>query len=208
MPAIRAALDTLIDQLMKREWQRDDGIKLRIDKLNIDANWGKSTDTVFDACRESPHVQQLRPCHGKRLRVTAKPMAQWKAAAGEMNGDHWFRRTGKRGLRYLTVDTNYWKTFVHDGLLLMPEERHSISLFNAPPHVHRMLADHLTAESRQRPKSEDGRVVDIWTEKLGTENHLFDTVVGCAVAASELGIRQLDAEPIRRQRRSKKATYL
>lgn len=209
MAGVRAALDKLINQLMSRKFIRDDGVSMQIDKLCVDANWGESTDTVFDACRESVYAQQLRPCHGKGMTVTSKPMAQWKAGEGETNGDHWFRRAGKRGLRYLTTDVNYWKTFVHNGLNLMPEERHSISLFKAQPHQHRMLADHLTSETRQRPKAPDGRTVDIWSPKPGTENHLFDVIVHCAVGASELGVKLTDEVKQKRPARTKpiEATY-
>lgn len=208
MAGVRAALDKLIAQLMGRKFQRDGGVSMQIDKLCIDANWGESTDTVFDACRESVHAQQLRPCHGKGMTVTSKPMAQWKAGAGETNGEHWFRRAGKRGLRYLTTDVNYWKTFIHNGLNLMPEERHSISLFKAPSHQHRMLADHLTAETRQRPKAPDGRTVDIWSPKPGAENHLFDCIVHCAVGASEIGVKLSDIERVSMPRKPKKTVYL
>lgn len=208
MAGVRAALDKLIVQLMTRKFQSDAGVAMQIEKLTVDANWGESTDTVFDACRESPHMQQLRPCHGRGLTVTAKPMSQWKAGGGETNGDHWFRRPGKRGMRYLLTDVNYWKTFVHNGLNLMPEERHSISLCHDQPHRHRLLADHLTSETRQRPKAQDGRTVDIWEKIVGRENHFFDTLVHCAVGASEIGVKMVDTPKPIKPRQPKKATYL
>ena len=208
MAAVRAGLDSLVNDLMTRQFVRDDGAPMKIEKLCIDANWGESTDTVFDACRESPHAQLLRPTHGKGFKVTERPMVQWKAAAGETSGFHWFRRTGRRGIRYLMVDVNFWKTFVHNGLNLMPEEKHSISLFAAPPHEHRMLADHLTSETRQRPRTEDNRTVDLWSLKPGAENHRFDTFVLCAVGASEIGVTLSDAERTKRPKRTIKATYL
>lgn len=194
MPAVRVALDTLISTLMTKQWKTDEGTtQLRIDRLGVDANWGQSTNTVFAACRESPHSQHLRPCHGKGLKVTAAPMATWKTAEGQVNGGNWFRAV-KRGIRYLTIDTNHWKTFVHNGLNLFPQESHSISLFKAEPHELRMLVEHLTAEISKQPKNPDGRTVEVWEKMPGRENHLFDGLVGNAVMASELGI-SLEAKP-------------
>lgn len=202
LPAIRAGLDQLIETLMSRKFDRE-GTSMKIDKLGIDANWGESTETVYAAIRESVYVQYIRPTHGKGLTVTANPMAQWPVKEGEYNDGHWIRHNaGRRGLRWTQIDTNYWKTFIHNALNLFPEERHSISLFKAPSHIHRMLADHLTSATRQRPRAEDGRKVDIWIKNPGADNHLFDTLVGNAVMASELGVTLADIDrPQRRRRR-------
>ncbi|MBS0207223.1 MAG: phage terminase large subunit family protein [Planctomycetes bacterium] len=188
MAAVRAGLDTLISRLMSRVFVRPDKLPMRVERLCVDANWGESTDHVYDACRESPFAQLLRPTHGKGFSVRERPMSQWKAQAGETAGFHWFKRVGKRAIRYLVKDSNFWKTFVHNGLLLQPEEPHSISLFHAMPHEHRLLADHLTSEVRHRPKTEDGRTVDQFVLIPGRENHWLDTLVDCAVGASELGV--------------------
>lgn len=190
MPAIRAGLDWLINWLMTREFRCDDGNRfMKVERLCVDANWGESTETVYAACRESQFSQLIRPTHGKGFKVTERPMNLWKEADGEKNGGRWFRRVGKRGVRYLTIDTNWMKTFAHNGLLLMPEEDHSISLFDAADHEHQMLAEHLAeSETRHRPRAEDGRTVDIWTPNPGHENHRFDTLVGCITGASELGV--------------------
>lgn len=190
LPAVRAGLDPLIAKIMNRKFKRADGVEMRVERLLIDANWGQSTDTVYDACRESDFAQNLRPAHGKGLKVTDKPMATWKVGQGETNGLHWIRKTN-RGVRFLTIDTNYQKTFVHNGLNLKPEEDHSISIFKAEPHEHRMLFDHLTSETRKRPKTEDGRTVDLWFQTPSKENHRFDNLVQCAVGADELGVKML-----------------
>jgi hypothetical protein len=63
-----------------------------------------------------------------------------------------------------------------------------LSLFGHDRERHRLLAEHLTAEYRVRTEGR-GRVVDEWRLKPdGPDNHWFDGVVGCAVAASVLGV--------------------
>jgi hypothetical protein len=44
------------DQCLGREWRRDDGAALRIERCLIDANWGSSTDVVYQFCRQSAHA--------------------------------------------------------------------------------------------------------------------------------------------------------
>jgi hypothetical protein len=62
-----------------------------------------------------------------------------------------------------------------------------LSLFGRNPANHQLFAEHLTAEYRVKTVGR-GRTVDEW--KLRPEardNHWFDGIVGCAVAASIQG---------------------
>jgi hypothetical protein len=64
----------------------------------------------------------------------------------------------------------------------------SVSLFGKKGLAHDMFADHLTSEYSVRTEGR-GRVVDEWQMRPGrTENHFWDCLVGCAVAASEQGV--------------------
>ncbi|MBX3448211.1 MAG: phage terminase large subunit family protein [Planctomycetaceae bacterium] len=189
LPAIRKALDTLLPELASQAYKRDDAIELRPERILVDAGYGQAMDTVYAACRESPFSHLIRPAHGKGISEKHKPMSEWPAGEGERGGHHWFRKTGKRGIRYLVTDVNYWKSFVHEALSMDPAEDHSLSLFQSPPHIHRLFAQHLTAETRER-KSSGVRSVDIWSLPTAKpDNHWFDCVVGCAVGASELGCK-------------------
>jgi hypothetical protein len=49
-----------------------------------------------------------------------------------------------------------------------------------------MFAEQLTAEYRV-PTEGRGRKVDEWKQRPGQDNHFFDCLVGCAVAASMQG---------------------
>jgi hypothetical protein len=54
---------------------------------------------------------------------------------------------------------------------------------------HRMFVDHLTAETADKVHGyKQGRDVWVWKPVVNRDNHWFDCVVGCAVAASLLGI--------------------
>ena len=57
-------------------------------------------------------------------------------------------------------------------------------LFGRSPETHRLFSEHLTAEYKVRTEGR-GRVVDEWKIKpTQPDNHWFDGIVGCAVAAS------------------------
>lgn len=63
----------------------------------------------------------------------------------------------------------------------------SLSLWGDNPIAHRLIADHLVSEYRTRTSGR-GREVDEWQQKPGRpDNHLFDCLVGAAVAASVAG---------------------
>src|SRR5690606_7911661 len=51
--SIYAGLERLTEATLGREWRRDDGAMVRIDRCLIDANWGSSTDVVYQFCRQS-----------------------------------------------------------------------------------------------------------------------------------------------------------
>jgi len=46
--SIYAGLERLTERTVGKEWRRDDGAMVRIDRCLIDANWGQSSDVVFD----------------------------------------------------------------------------------------------------------------------------------------------------------------
>lgn len=59
--SIYAGLEQLTTVYLSREWRRDDGANLRIERCLIDANWGASTDVVYQFCRQSAHTGIVMP---------------------------------------------------------------------------------------------------------------------------------------------------
>jgi Phage terminase large subunit (GpA) len=205
--SIYAGLSKLADQLLKREWTREDGAAMKIEKLLIDANWGASTDVVYQWCRTTPHSALVMPSHGKYVGPASKPWSEYQRRPGEKLGFHWMIPvgSGKRAVRHLLIDTNFWKTFVAERLMSSVADRGALTLFGKSSGDHQLLSEHCVAEYRAKPK--DGvRVVDEW--KLRQErpdNHLWDCLVGCAVGASmlgvELGSHSREKKPAQKKRR-------
>jgi len=187
--AVYAGLEQLCNAQLGREWRRDDGASLKIERCLIDANWGTSTDIVYQFCRQSAHAAVLLPSHGRFVGAASVPFHEYKRRPGDRVGLNWRipNVAGKRAIRHALFDANYWKSFVHARLAVAMGDRSCVSLFGRDAETHRLLAEHLTAEYRVKTQGR-GRVVDEWKPRPeAQDNHWLDALVGCAVGASMQG---------------------
>ncbi|HAI12367.1 MAG TPA: hypothetical protein DCM28_11730 [Phycisphaerales bacterium] len=182
-------LEQLTSERLPMVYRREDGADMRIDRCMIDANWGQSTDVVYQFCRQSDYASVLLPSHGRYVGASGIPFSEYKRKRGDRVGHHWRipNTTGRRQIRHVLVDTNYWKSFVHARLAVSMGDPGCLSLFGRDSVKHRLLADHLTAEFRVKTTARD-RIVDEWKLRATRpDNHWLDCLVGCAVAASIQG---------------------
>lgn len=184
-----AGLTDLCERLLGPEYTRPDGAAMRIDRCLIDANWGLSTRIVKRFCRQSKFASTLTPSHGRYVGARSTPFDQYPTRIGERVGENWRMPkpsvTGE--VRHIAWDVNYWKSFFHARMSTAQGDPGNFSLFGRSPAVHRMFADHCAAEYSTRVEA-NGRVVDEWQPTPDNpDNHWFDGVVGCMVAASMCG---------------------
>lgn len=184
--SIYAGLETLVGDYLGREWRRDDGAYVKIDRCLVDANWGSSTDVVYQFCRQSKHAASLLPSHGRFVGASSIPFTEYRRKRGDRVGHNWRvpNVAGKRAIRHVVYDTNYWKSFLYARLAVPMGDKGCLSLYGDRPDPHRLIAEHVCAEYRVKTEGR-GRVVDEW--KIRPEqfdNHWLDCLVGCAVAAS------------------------
>jgi len=187
--SIYAGLEALTQKQLGREWMRGDGAVMRVGMALIDANWGKSSDLVYQFCRQSSHSAVLMPSHGRFVGASSKAFREYAKRPGDRTGLNWRipNVQGKRAIRHVVFDTNYWKTFVHARLAVSMGDAGCLSFFGRSPEAHRLMAEHLTAEYRVKTEGR-GRVVDEWKLRPDAQdNHWLDSCVGCSVAASILG---------------------
>lgn len=201
---LRRALEDLADAI-DVEYHREDGAVIRMEWLLTDANWGQYTDVVYEWARASKHASILLPSHGTFVGAGSRDWNDRKPEEGEINGPHWRIpniRKSKKPWRHIIFDTNWWKDFVHARLRAAVGAAGSIELFGGKPDRHVLLAEHLRAEKCNRMTSKlTGRTVNHWElPKNNPDNHIFDVVVGCCVAASRAGVR-LDGQRARKQER-------
>ena len=186
---IYAGLENLTDNLLSKEWPRDDGAMMKIERCLIDANWGQTTDVVYQFCRQSTHSAVLLPSHGRYVGAASKPMSEYRKQPGDRVGHNWMipNVRGKRAMRHALFDANYWKSFIHARFAVAMGDKGCLSLYGRKPLIHQMLAEHLTSEYRVKTEGR-GRKVDEWKLRPeASDNHWLDCMVGSAVAASMLG---------------------
>lgn len=198
-----AGLTQIVSMLSQTEWKREDGVVMRIERGLIDANWGDSTNVVYQFVKECPVQGVWMPSHGKYVGASSLPFSEYQKRPGERVGLNWRMPIvrGKRATRYVLFDSNFWKSCVHAGFVTPLGDRGCLSLFGDRPEKHRLFSEHLTAEYRVRTTGR-GREVDEWKERPDRrENHWLDCLTGCAVAASERGSmlqpRSALSEPLR-----------
>lgn len=196
--AIYNGLEKVCDERLGRVYRREDNLEMRIDRCLIDANWGQSTDVIYQFCRQSRFSGIVLPSHGKYVGASSIPFSDYKRKKGDRMGLHWRIPgiVGKRVVRHVLIDTNYWKSFVQARLAVAMGDPGALSLYGRDGTAHRLLAEHLTAEYCVRTEAR-GRVVDEWKLKaIRPDNHWLDCLVGCAVAASMQGVKLFGTESV------------
>ena len=136
------------------------------------------------------------PATARYVGASSNPFAEYKRKRGDRVGLHWRipNTIGRRQVRHVLIDTNYWRTFVHARLAVAMGDPGCLSLPGHDEKAHRMLADHLTSEYRVKSLAQ-GRTVDEWKLRATRpDNHWLDCLVGCAAAASIQGATLADVD--------------
>ena len=210
--AVLAGLTALSEYLLPRSWKNEAGTELRIERALVDAADGNLTDTVFEFCRRSPYASTLLPAIGKGINPSEKPMHEYKPKEGERLGFHCLLQpVPKRGSRQLVIDTNFWKSFVHERFAVPKGDAGCMTLFGTARSDHRMFAEHMRAEGRVRMRNEKTKlVVDVWSlPPAKPDNHLFDCASGAAAAAAMQGVSLSQMKKVDRPKSERQnVTYL
>jgi len=198
--AIEAGLDDLIKALMTRRFavEASEG-QVGIERLCVDE--GKWNEPIRKVVRRSAWSATLRTYKGFGIRATSRPLIVPSEALkpGEKRHPH-CKDIIDSGTRRINADVNYWKTFVANGLLQPWGEPSSIALYRQTVTHHRMIAEQLCAEQSENTLSETtGQRATEWSNPGDPDNHFFDCLTGCAVAASTLGLRSDGQQDAKRQ---------
>lgn len=185
---IYSGLAELMPQLLARGYRQDgaDGA-LTVVMALIDSGW--ETDAVHDFLSRSPLRAMIKPSKGKAIDAASKPMNQYRVDPGDVVGDNWRidAKTAGKG-RFVSFDTSPWKTAIAERILTAPGATSSFYLPGSSLREHPLLTTHLLSEFRAASWGQ-GRRVEKWSPRPDRrENHWWDCVIGCAVAASVSGL--------------------
>lgn len=189
--AILAGLEQVAAMLLDREFAREtDDAVLRVGQLFIDANWAQTHQVVRDFARRSKWGPRVLPTHGRFVGASGQTISDKPPDRGERVGANWRTSTIQRQ-RHVLYDTNSWKTFVAARMKLAVGDPQGFTIHAGQ---HEMFAEQMAAETPVRVESKM-RVVDEWRLTPGRDNHLFDCVIGSAVAASYSGVSAVGVDP-------------
>ena len=186
--AIYSALSKAGEKIVQPR-TRTDGVEIPMRRLLIDANWGQTTDVVYQFIAESPYRASIYPSHGVYVGATTRQFSEYSFHKGDVAGLHWRvpNEPGRKKLRRCLIDTNFWKSFLFSRLKTARGDVGRLEI-NGSAEEHQTLCDHLSAE-RCTVVEARGRRVDEWTARPGRDNHWLDCLVGSAVGASIAGAR-------------------
>ena len=199
--AIHAGLEKVVTEYLSKEWSRGNTL-MRLDRLLVDS--GYKPGIVADVKRRcGGSVMMLSK--GVGIRATRRPFAAYTKRPGETIGDHWYVPNVSRTAQFqhVLIDTNFWKSFVHDGLAAAPADRGCIGIYGTGKTDHGLLAEHIARSERWVEVTGPYGTVREWS-MLPTrpDNHWFDCLVGCAAAAGMCGIKTAgDSVPVRKRKK-------
>ena len=164
---------------------RLDGVEIPIDKVLVDS--GYLTSTVNKFCDND--MRLFMPMQGISVRATGQPLGTRSGSkAIKVGWNYEIRKSPQYGrLRYVLADVNQFKSFVHERFKTPFGGVGSLGLYKDKPRSHQMWADHMRAETYTNV-SANGRTIQEWVNPPNGQNHYFDTLVGCHVAAVIEGV--------------------
>jgi len=191
--AIQAGVEHIVSELIGRKWPTTGGGRRQVERVLIDA--GYKPHLVYAACRKvGPPAM---PSRGVGIRAGNKPITQYKRRPGWRIGHHWYipSTVGTGDIPHACIDTNYWKTRVHEGFAMAPGDPGAITLWGDETADHELFALHIAESQYYVITHGHGRQVCEWHQRPERpDDHWFDCLVGAMAAASMSGVAFLGQE--------------
>lgn len=213
---IYKALSELTPFIMSKHWpQVGSSTSLIVSQCLIDS--GFETEAVHDFLSRSTLKAVLKASKGRAIKADQKPMNEYRKEPRDVIGWNWRIDASAQGKgRFVSYDTLPWKSRMAEAILAAPGSTGSFYFWGDDlQRDHPLLTIHMLSEYRVKT-SGGGRVVEVWKPRPDTrENHWWDCLIGCAVAASVVGVTydsgEAAGEPVRneppKQRVDHRAVY-
>jgi hypothetical protein len=199
--AIEQGIVDILSRLLETEWVFVGGSSLAVSVGLVDA--GYKPKAVANAIRRigNPVIHSSR---GIGIGPIEKPMPEYDMSGKRVlrcgpdpSQPRWFfpREHVDGGVLRVNFDANFWKSTVV-ARLIQSADSGAWKLWGNERIDHSAYIDHMLAE-RPEQKTKNGRTVNVWEVYGSKDNHWFDTLVGCGVAASIAGCSLPTESPVK-----------
>lgn len=184
---VYAGLKDLLPEVLGRTYYSETGEEVKIERCLVDC--GDEQTAVMQCIRQSDFAGIIHPSKGIGRTTTSRGVGEWTRREGEQSGHYWRLSIAEKSrLRMVQFDTDEWKSAIYDRLTTPPGGLIGLNLYGKDADAHMMLGEHCAAE-RSHPITLRGTTFHKWEPGPDRrDNHLWDTLVGCAVAASVQGL--------------------
>jgi phage terminase large subunit GpA-like protein len=183
---IIALLEEITGYIYRTENDENDDAVVQFSKILVDSGY---VPEVVEGALRMVNSPIITPSKGMGVKATNKAMKEWQRVKGRQFGWYWINdRPQGRTYRTITMDVNYWKCRLHESFSVGLGARSNLTLYGFNPDEHQMLADHCNSEIATFVEAGENKKYE-WQLIPGRDNHLFDCLVGCMVAASVCGVK-------------------
>lgn len=199
---IYGALERLTADLVGRDWTREDGTRLRLGRIVIDARY--EPDTIYKFAKQSPHRDIIVPAvgvAGSKLYMDKRPTDGTKHGP---TGDYKLLPAGARPVRHIALDSARWISRVTSWLKTPIGSAGALTVFEGTRDDLRLFAEHCCAEySTVSVDKFTKKETVVWQMRPGqADNHLLDSTKLAAIGLYEQGARDsIDNQPTGSRRR-------
>jgi len=175
----------------------------RIDRLFVDMGYKPG---VVAAVKHKAGGSAMMLSKGVGLRAGSKPISMYQRRPGWTLGTNWYvpNVRGTAEFPHVCVDVNWWKSFVHERLAVAPGDPGASTLFGKKAVEHHLFGEHVSGSETYVTTFGHGRQVQEWRQRPERpDNHWLDCLVGCAAAASMLGVQVAGTQSQARQQRKR-----
>lgn len=193
---VLAALRELRDDVILKGWPSATG-KIYVPQLvGTDARWGDTNPAVYEFCRESgpsKFVATLGYGVGQqRMSPYIKPKKKSTVVRGLY--EHFHMTRIEQGIFCFHVDSDFWKTYAHEGLALPDNKPGRFTFYHTESRdrdrSHQTLINHLTAEKKVSEFVAGKGTITRWQVERQA-NHWLDTYYNSCTLGAYLGCSRL-----------------
>ena len=197
--AIEQGLVDCLSRLMHNEWAYADATPATISCGLVDA--GYKPEQVNNAIRKTGS-DRILSSRGIGIGPVEKPMEEYDMSPKRVlrcgpdpTRPRWYypREHASGGVIRVNFDANFWKDTIAARLTQRTGEG-QWRFWGKPADDLSAYIEHMLSE-RPVQTTAKGRTVNVWKVQNNADNHWFDTLVGCSVAASIAG-GQLPTTPV------------